>query len=210
MNIIVFGSTGTVGKVIVLQALEAGHNVTAFCRNADKISDIKHSNLSIAIGDVFNIKSVKDSLKNMDAVCIALGSGKSRKNVVRSGGTRNIIEAMQFHNIKRLTCQSTLGAGDSNGNLNFFWRRIMFGWYLKDIFLDHELQEKLVMGSGLDWTIIRAAAFTNGNKTNRFKHGFGSSEPGLKLKISRADVAAFTLAQLQSDKYLHKTPGLSY
>ena len=62
---------------------------------------------------------------------------------------------------------STLGAGDSQGNLNFFWKNIMFGWFLKNIFLDHELQEQYVRNSALDWTIVRPGAFTSGEK-NRY------------------------------------------
>ena len=71
-------------------------------------------------------------------------------------------------------------------------------------------EEELVKNSGLDWTIIRAAAFTDGEKTGNYQHGISSAIKNLKLKISRADVADFTLKQLQSNNYLHQTPGLSY
>ncbi|MBL4669387.1 MAG: NAD(P)H-binding protein [Flavobacteriales bacterium] len=107
-------------------------------------------------------------------------------------------------------CQSTLGAGDSNNNLNFFWKRIMFGWFLKQVFLDHELQEKHVRNSTLDWTIVRPAAFTDGKKTENYLHGFNPNDKSTKLKISRADVAHFILKQVADKKYLHQTPGLSY
>ena len=100
---------------------------------------------------------------------IVLGSGKNRNSIVRSEGTKNIITAMQVSGVKRLICQSTLGAGDSTGNLNFFWKNIMFGWFLKQVFLDHELQEEYVRKSELDWTIVRPAAFMDGEKTVTLK-----------------------------------------
>lgn len=209
-RIIIFGSTGTIGQHLTKQALQTKNQVTAFCRNQSKLEISQHPNLTVVEGDVFNTAQVEDALKNQDIVIIALGSGKSRTSIVRSEGTKNIIAGMKKQNIKRLICQTTLGTGSSNGNLNFFWKRIMFGWLLKPVFLDHELQEEYVKNSGLNWTIVRPAAFTDEERTGNYKHGFSPSDRNLKLKISRADVADFILKQTSSEKYLFKTPGLSY
>jgi len=208
MKITIFGATGTIGKQLVKDALAKNHQVTAFGRNMDKLNAFKNKNLTKQKGDVFNTIDVDESVKGMDAVIIVLGAGRNGR--VRAEGTLNIINAMKQNNVERLICQSTLGAGESNENLNFFWKNIMFGWFLKPAFLDHELQEKHVKNSGINWTIVRPAAFTNGEKTGRYKHGFDASEKSLSLKISRADVSDFLLNQLHSDKYLLKTPGLSY
>lgn len=210
MKVIVFGSTGTVGRHLITQALQQGHEVTAFCRNADKLNDYAHPRLRAFEGDVFRPADVNKAVKGHDIVCVALGSGNKRTGTVRSEGTKNIIAAMKAHGIKRLICQTTLGTGESRGNLNFFWKYIMFGWFLKEVFLDHELQERYVRESGLDWTIIRPGAFTDGEKTGNYRHGFNPTDRTLKLKISRADVADFILQQFNNDHYLHRAPGLSY
>ena len=210
MKVIIFGSTGTIGKHLVQQALEKEYQVLAFCRDKEKMDSFSHPNLEIIEGDVFNKEDVRSSVKNQDVVIVALGSGKSRKSVVRSEGTKNIIEAMKTNGVKRLICQSTLGIGESNDNLNFFWKHIMFGWFLKQVFLDHQLQEEYVKNSNLDWTIIRPGAFTDGAKTEDYQHGFSPKARSLKLKISRADVADFILKQVVKGNYIHKTPGLSY
>lgn len=210
MKIIVFGSTGTVGTQVIEQGLKEGHEVIAFCRDESKLADYAHERLSTVKGDVFNPEDVERAIRGVDAVCIVLGSGKKRTGTVRSAGTRHIIEAMKAAGVTRLICQTTLGAGDSKGNLNFFWKHIMFGWFLKDVFLDHELQEKYVMESGLDWTIVRPSAFTDGAHTGSYRHGFSAIDKALTLKISRADVADFILKQLGNNRYLHATPGLSY
>ena len=117
---------------------------------------------------------------------------------------------MERRGIRRLMCLSTLGAGDSRALLNFFWKRIMFGLLLREAYADHEAQEALIIQSGLDWTIVRPGAFTDGPATGVFRHGFPSTEKNLKLKISRADVANFMLRQLTGDTYLRQSPGLSY
>ncbi len=208
MKIVVFGATGSVGKHVVQQALQQGHQVTAFVRDAQKLSEFADENLHLLEGDVFDPVAVAKAIEHQEAVLCCLGAG--RKGSVRSEGTRNIVAAMERAGVKRFICQSTLGAGDSWQNLNFLWKRIMFGWLLKEAFEDHQKQEVYVKSSASDWTIVRPGAFTNGAMTVTYKHGFSATEKGLTLKISRADVAHFMLAQLDSQKYLHKTPGLSY
>ena len=209
-KIIIFGSTGTIGKHLIEQSLDKGHQVSAFCRNKENLHEFIHPNLKTIEGDVFNLTHVNAAVKRKDVVIVTLGSGKNRKSVVRSEGTKNIISAMKTNNVNRLICQSTLGAGESNDNLNFFWKHIMFGWFLRQVFLDHELQESYVKNSNLDWTIIRPAAFTDGEKTENYLHGFAPRDKSIKLKISRADVADFILKQIANQSYLHQAPGLSY
>lgn len=210
MKVIVFGATGTIGKHLIEQSLKKGHKVMAFCRDTTKLKTYKNPNLETTQGDVFNPTDVARAIQGQEVVIIVLGSGKSRISTVRSEGTKHILSAMKTHGVRRLICQSTLGVGDSNGNLNFFWKYIMFGWFLKQVFLDHELQEQYVKDSGLDWTIVRPGAFTDGEKTENYLHGFTSEDRTVKLKISRADVADFILKQLHDNSYLHHTPGLSY
>ncbi|HCI04008.1 TPA: epimerase, partial [Candidatus Peribacteria bacterium] len=143
-----------------------------------------------------------------EAVLCAIGAG--RQGRIRSEGTRNIILAMKNTGVRRLICQSTLGVGDSQGNLNFFWKHIMFGLLLRRAYADHVSQEDYVKKSRLDWTIVRPGAFTDGNRTGVYRHGFPSTDKTIKGKISRADVADFMLKQLTDRTYLHETPGLSY
>jgi hypothetical protein len=117
---------------------------------------------------------------------------------------------MERTDVRRFICQSTLGVGDSRGNLNFFWKHIMFGFLLRRAYADHVSQEDCVTQSQLDWTIVRPAAFTDGDRTGEYRHGFSGTARALKLKVARADVAEFMLKQLTDRTYLHKTPGLSY
>ena len=73
-----------------------------------------------------------------DAVVIALGAGA--KGDIRAQGTRHVIQAMRNHGVRRLICLSSLGVGESRGNLNFFWKYVMFGMLLRRAFADHVAQ----------------------------------------------------------------------
>lgn len=207
MKILIFGATGSIGRHLLEQALSQGHTVTAFTRDPAKI-DIKHENLSVAQGDVMAQASVQKAVQGQEAVLCLIGAGKQGQ--VRSEGTRHIVQAMEQAGVQRLICQTTLGAGDSRGNLNFFWKYIMFGMLLRDALADHERQEQYVKQSSLDWTIVRPGAFTDDDHTGYYRQGFSGSDKTVELKISWADVADFMLKQLTDDSYLHQTPGLAY
>ena len=160
MRVIVFGATGSIGNLAVRELLKEGHQVTAFARKPKKLS-FSDPKISLVAGNALDAKDVLDAVKDHDAVVITLGSGMSSRSIIRSKGTKNVIRAMHAHSVRRLICQSTLGVGESWFNLNFWWKRVMFGVLLAPVFRDHELQEQLVEVSGLDWTIVRPADFTD-------------------------------------------------
>ncbi len=209
MNVIIFGATGTVGALAVRRMLGDGHRVTAFARHPERL-EISDPALVRIAGDVADETAVADAIAGHDAVVVTLGAGMSRRSVVRSVGTMNVIRGMQAHGVARLICQSTLGAHESWSNLNFFWKRIMFGLLLRPVFLDHELQESLVRASGLDWTIVRPSAFTDGPDTANYREGFDGKEQRLKLKISRAEVAGFLARQLADRRYTQRAVAISH
>ena len=207
MKIIVFGATGSLGQHVVKQALEQGHQVSAFTRSKEKLDHLNNPNLTPVLGDVLDNTTIEQAVKDHDAVIIALGDGM--KGSVRAQGTQQIINAMKNQGVGRLICLSTLGAGDSYRYLNFFWKYVMFGLLLKNTLTDHEQQEALVRNSDLDWTIVRPAAYTDGPQTNAYRHGDEIGK-NLKLKISRADVASFILKGLDNNFYLQQQPSISY
>lgn len=208
MKLVVFGATGSVGRKLVEQGLEEGHEITAFVRTPDKLA-VAHPNLSLVQGDVLDYAAVREAVRGQEAVLCALGAG--RKGAVRAAGTQNIIRAMEEEpHSPRLVCQTTLGVGDSRGNLNFFWKHVMFGMLLAPAYADHVRQEEYIKKSRLDWTIVRPGAFIDGRRTGSYRHGFGPQDRSTCLKISRADVADFMLKQLNDPTYRHRAPGLSY
>lgn len=207
MRVIVFGATGTVGSKLVAQALEAGHQVTAFVRDPQRVA-AENENLSVIRGDVLDPVAVARAVRGHDAVLCALGAGLRGR--VRAQGTRNIIAAMEAAGVPRLVCQTTLGVGESRQHLNFYWKYLMFGGLLRLAYADHVAQEQHILDSELEWTIVRPAAFTDGARTGTYVHGFSADTRDLSLTISRSDVADFMLQQLDDDTYLRRAPGLSY
>jgi uncharacterized protein YbjT (DUF2867 family) len=207
MNILIVGATGSVGRELVKQALAEGHMVTALVRDPSKLQ-LDHPGLRLAVGNALIPASIEQAMPGQDAVLCALGAGG--KGGVRAAGTRILIEVMRKCGVRRLICLSSLGVAESRANLNFFWRYIMFGLLLRRAYNDHMAQERIIRNSDLDWTIIRPGAYTDGDSTGEYRHGFPATSRDLKLKIARADVAEFMLNQLGNNSYLRMAPGISY
>lgn len=208
MKVIVFGATGTVGRLSVESLLKAGHSVTAFARSPQKLN-LSDPELSLVAGDAMKLLEVTEAVAGHDAVVVTLGAGMSRKSKIRSQGTLNVIRAMQTHGVRRLIAQSTLGARDSWPTLNFWWKRVMFGALLAPVFRDHELQEQLVEASGLDWTIVRPGAFTDKATKRQVIEDVPNTARGLELKIARSELARFLTRQLSDRQYIGRAVGMS-
>ena len=209
MKLIVFGSTGPTGRQVVTQALEQGHDVTAFARSPDKF-DQKHAKLHVIKGNVLDFASVERAIQGQDVVLCTLGMPPKDKNNLRANGTKNIIRAMEKTGVRRFICQSSYGVGDTSDTLPFLMKYLIVPFILRRAFADHEVQENYIKESQLDWIIARPAALTDGEHTGSYQHGFTSDNKTVTFKISRADTADFMLKQLADNNYLQKTPSISY
>ncbi len=205
----IFGSTGGTGRQLVTQALDEGHEVTAFARSPEKL-DKKHEKLQVVQGDVLDSASVERAIHGQDVVLCTLGLPPLGKGNLRANGTKNIIHAMEKTGVKRLICQSSVGIGDSRDTLPFLMKYLIIPFMLRRVFADHEIQENYIKESQLDWIIVRPAALTDGELTGFYQQGYSADNKTVTHKISRADTADFMLKQLADNNFLRKTPSISY
>ena len=134
----------------------------------------------------------------------------ARTPPIVSEATKCILAAMEREGTKLFVCESSLGVGDSKGQLGAFYNHFFIPILLRHVFADKEVQEKVIQASHVDWVIVRPAALTNGPRTGSYKAGFPITDKTITAKISRADVADFMLKQLTDPTYLCKSPGISH
>ena len=208
MKLVVFGGSGGTGQEIIGQALDQGHEVTAFVRDPKKLA-IKHSKLHIIEGDVLKEQSaVVGAIAGRNAIICALGVGNSLKSAGLIGRSlAAIVPAAEKHGARRLILISAFGVGDSFRNAPPV-PRLMYRLLLGDIYRDKKAGEDIVKASDLDWTIIHPVMLTTGPKTGTYRSGERLDLRGIP-KISRADVADFALAQLADNTFLRKTAVIS-
>ena len=208
MRILVVGATGETGQQIVEQSLAQGHNVTALVRQPDRF-DMQHPSLQVVKGDVLDPASL-DAVQGQDAVISSLGTKKIGFEPVTllSEGTKNLLQAMERHSVKRLVCITGIGAGDSKGHGGLLYDKLILPLILKRIYDDKDRQEAEIRQSNLDWTIVRPGGLTNDLAKGKYR--VLTDLTGITAgKISRADVATFILQELTDDRYLHQAPLIS-
>ncbi len=209
MNILIIGGTGATGRELIKQALEQGYKVTALVRNPNKLK-VTNRDLKILKGNVLDSASIHAAMAGQDAVLSALGHKRFFVYTdILSKGTSNIIQAMNDHKVKRFICITTLGINDSRFKLGLYYTLFVIPLILFFYFIDKAKQEKIIMNSNLDWTIVRPVQLTNGKKTGRYKHGDKIGHYILTKMISRANVVDFMLKQLTANSYIKKSVGLS-
>lgn len=209
-RVLVFGATGKTGRIIVRKLLKEGYRVRAFVRNLKKVSHISHTNFTVSQGDIRNAKAVEDAVKDSDIVISALGNLRIFKNTIISDGVGNIIAAMKLHQKSRLLFMSSLGTGNSKGQLGLIYNLIYLPTFLRNVFRDKERQEKLIHESGLAWTIIRPAGFILLPLPFRYRKCVMPSRPRVLPIMSRYHTADFIVKECDDDQYIQKNVALSY
>jgi putative NADH-flavin reductase len=207
VKVLVIGATGATGRVLMREALAQGHQVTALARNTSAVAPEDHRP-RVLQGNALDASEVEAAVAGHDAVLSALGTRSSRPTTLFSESTHNLISAMDNHGVRRLVCITGIGAGDSKGHVGFLYDRIILPFVVKNIYEDKERQEEAIKQSDLDWVIVRPARLTDEPAKGEYRVFLGGSYTA--KTISRADVAAFMLAQLTDDTYVHKTPVISY
>ncbi len=210
MKVLIIGATGPTGQQLVQQALTQGHEVTALVRNPDKF-EMQHDRLRAVKGDVLDSESFETAVQQQQAVISSLGTKKISLEPVTlfSEGTKNLLQAMNHHAVRRLICITGIGAGDSKGHGGFLYDKLILPLVLKRIYDDKDRQEAEIRQSNLDWVIVRPGLLTNEPAKGNYR--VLTDLTGVTAgKISRADVATFALQQLTDDRYLRQTPLLSY
>ena len=206
MQIAVFGATGGTGQQVVQQALAAEHSVSALVRDPSRLA-AQDERLTVVEGDVLDRAKVDETVSGADAVIVSLGNTSNNPDYIVSRGTEVIVDSMTaVGKPMRLIVVSSLGVGESRDQVPFAFKMLM-NTVLKKAMDDKERQEALVKASGFDWIIVRPGGLTNGPATGSYKAGVD-----VKLtagQVSRADVAAFVLLQLDDDTYLHQTPAIT-
>ena len=103
MKLIVFGSTGGIGRQVVEQALEAGHSVTAVARRPDAVA-IPNERLTVVRGDVLEMATFAQAVHGQEAVVSAIGVSSLGPTTLYSQGVAHIVSAMKTAGVRRLVC----------------------------------------------------------------------------------------------------------
>ncbi len=200
MKLFVIGATGRTGREIVQQALERGHQVTAFVRSPESIT-LKNERLTVLNGNAMDENQLFDAMQNHDAVLSALGPRRVFKpSSLLHDSALATTRAMHRSGVKRLVILSAAAhfPGIPNRIVSFILRS-----HMRDS-LD---MEEVVQASGLDWTIARPPRLTEEDYTSYRSRE--AAAPKMGFTLSRKAVAAFMLDAIEQEKHFHKIVGVA-
>ncbi|NDJ78926.1 MAG: SDR family oxidoreductase [Chloroflexi bacterium] len=208
MKVAIFGATGRTGIPLVEQALVAGHEVVALVRTPAKMT-IQHERLTVVPGDVMNAADVEQVIAGTDAVISALSPDRNAPDDLLPTAARNILAAMQQHNVPRIVYMTGAGVAapqDQPKLINHiikFALKTMAGKVLEQ----SERAVDLVRESDREWIVVRAPMLQDGAHTGNIRVGWVGVNTGPRLV--RADAADFMLQQLADNTHVRQAPVIS-
>jgi uncharacterized protein YbjT (DUF2867 family) len=200
LRVLVVGASGSIGSLVVAEAIRQGHAVRALARSQAKAQQLPRE-AQVVLGDVTRPDTLAAAVDGIDAIVFTLGSdgaGKAGAENVDYGGVRNILRALGSRKV-RIALMTSIGVTNRIGSYNrsteaHDWKR---------------RSERLVRASGLPYTIVRPGWFDyNGPDEHRLvllqgdTRQAGDSSDGV---IARRQIAEVLVHSLGSDHAVRKT-----
>lgn len=206
MKITIFGASGGIGQHAVEHALNAGYEVNAFVRHPEKVK-VVNDRLHVIQGSIDNYTEVSAAIEGSDAVVWCVGI-PMRKYVGTPSldGHRVLLRAMKAQNISRLIDWGTPSIHFERDTKSFVTvvPGMMAGIVLRQAKEEMQKIGELLQESDVNFTLVRFMAPKDTAYTGEVKVGFGDVK--MKFAISRADIGAFMIDQIQSAQYLRSMP----
>ena len=199
LTVLVVGATGSIGRLVVAEALAEGHTVRALVRSSSRTRDLPDG-AEVVVGDLTRRDTLADAVAGVDAVVFTHGSGGGGSSVeaVDYGGVREVLAALGSEPA-RIALMTAIGVTYREGSYNrstgaHDWKR---------------RSERLVRASGRPYTIVRPGWFDYNDPDELRLLGLqgdtrraGNSSDGV---VSRRQIAQVLVRSLTSAAASRKT-----
>jgi uncharacterized protein YbjT (DUF2867 family) len=200
MNVLVVGATGSIGRLVVEEAVRKSHAVRALVRDSRKARQLLPE-VEVVAGDLTRPDTLPAAVDGVDAIVFTHGSdrgGKAEAERVDYGGVRNVLAVLGGRSV-RIALMTAIGVTNREGDYNR--RTEAHDWKRRG--------ERLVRVSGLPYTIVRPGWFDY-NKPDEHqlvllqgdRRHAGDPSDGV---VARRQIAQVLVASLTSDAALRKT-----
>jgi uncharacterized protein YbjT (DUF2867 family) len=199
-KVLVVGATGSIGRLVVDEALRQGHEVRALVRDPRRAGTLP-AGVRRSVGDLTRPDTLVAAVDGIDAIVFAHGadgSGRTGAEHVSYGGVRNALVALRGRQV-RIALMTAIGVTNRAGSYNrsteaHDWKR---------------RSERLVRASGLPYTIVRPGWFDyNAPDQHRLVLLQGDTrragDPGDGV-VARAQIAQVLVRSLASAHATRKT-----
>ncbi|MBU2973046.1 SDR family oxidoreductase [Zobellia sp. B3R18] len=189
-NVLVAGANGTTGKKIVTLLNQSQYfTPIAMVRKESQKEQFEKENITTVMGDLE--EDISHTVKNIDKVIFAAGSGGKKVKEVDQEGAKKMVDAAKSGNLKKFVMLSSMGADNpeqASDLQEYLKAKHNADVYLKD--------------SNLTYAIVRPGSLTNDKGTGKIKAASSLEKSG---SISRADVAQTLVRALHDDAVKNTT-----
>jgi len=215
MRILLLGSSGRTGKLVLKTALENGFEVNCLVRKPERIKERiglkvfggnanNTDNLLKAIEDCEYIISVLNISRNSDFPWSKLKTPKRYLSDVMN----KLVPIAEERHIHRVIVCSAWGVAETKKDIPKWFRWLIENSNIRTTYQDHERQEDLLKKSDLNWTIIRPTGLTNSKKEQNIRETF-EKIPKPSLTISRQSVAIYIINNINDTNLIRKAVVIS-
>ena len=192
MKLLVIGATGRTGRLVVEQALQRGHSVTAFTRRQFAPAQ---GQVHVVHGDAENHEDVQKAAQGQDAVIAAVGTSRI---------AHALIVALREAGVRRLVMTSSRSIVADRPRLP-----VQLAWLaFRGVYADLARAEGMLEASDLDWTIVRATMLTDKPFTGQVHIDFERNATGGDWTLTRADYAMTLLNAAENPELIGKALGV--
>jgi len=200
LKVLVVGATGSIGRLVVAEALRQGHAVRALVRLSHRTHGLP-ADVEIFSGELTRPDTLSSLVEGVDAVVFTHGSsggGREAAEQVDYGAVRNVLQALADRPV-RVALMTAIGVTNREGAYNRStgipdWKR---------------RGERLLRASGLPYTIVRPGWFDYNARDQHqlvFLQGdtrrAGDPNDGV---VARQQIAEVLVSSLTSDAARGKT-----
>lgn len=211
MKILLLGATGRTGKLVLEKALESGYEVNCLSRKTERIEKLK--DLTLFEGDPENRADIGQAMIGCNGIISVLNISRTsdfpwarlrtRENYL-SEVMKAVVPIAEEQNVRRISLCSAWGVAETANDVPGWFRWFVENSNIGVAYKDHERQEKILMDSKLDWTIVRPVGLINSPKEQNVRESY-NNVPKPRLTISRESVARFLVESLSRKELIeHK------
>jgi hypothetical protein len=211
MKIIVFGSSGRIGRVITEEALRRGHYVTAVSRRAHRMG-LTHPRLTSLRGDAADAASVAAVAKGHDVAVVAVGPAPGGDDAVFAAVARAMLEGLPKAEVRRVVILGGAGSLEVAPGVRLVdTPEFPVGW--KSNALGQAAALELYRLADCDWTYISPPALIEpGERTGHYRSGGDQLliDGQGKSRITIADYAIALVDQVERGDHLRQRMTVAY
>jgi putative NADH-flavin reductase len=210
MKVAIFGATGAIGKTILWELMDRGHEVTAVVRDPSKI-EMVHERLRLEQGDLLNPDQVADFAAGQEVVVSAYGPKFGEEEEMLEV-TRSLIEGVRRGKAGRLVVVGGAGSLLTDSG-DMLMDTPGFPEEVKPLAKAHAEAYDLIEASDVHWTYMSpAATITTGRRTGQFRVGMNrviTDDIG-ESSISVGDFAAALVDELDDPQFIQSRFTVGY